>query len=85
MDSIGHLEAINSINIMDRENRKANFLKQEVKNHIKIDTDSCRLNQRIHINILFTLELQSLKPPILPIGFNILHQATPNSVSMFYY
>ena len=36
MDSIGRLEAVNSINIMDREYRKANFLKQEVKNHVKI-------------------------------------------------
>ena len=38
MDSTGCLEAINSINIMDRENQKANFLKQEVKNLVKIVT-----------------------------------------------
>ena len=37
MDSIGRLEDVNSINIMEREYRKANFLKQEVKNHVKID------------------------------------------------
>ena len=36
MDSIGRLEAVNSINIMDREYRKANFLKQEVKNHVAL-------------------------------------------------
>ena len=38
MDSIGRLEAVNLINIMlwKGENRNANFLKQKVKNHIKI-------------------------------------------------
>ena len=48
MDSIGRLEAVTSINIMEREYRKANFLKQEVKNHVKIvalSSDCCRLTK----------------------------------------
>ena len=63
MDSIGRLEAFNSINIVDRENRKANFLKQEVKNRVKIValTVVDFIKESTPISVKFTLELQSLK------------------------
>ena len=59
----GSLEAFNSINIVDRENRKANFLKQEVKNHVKIVTLIVAdfIKESTSISVKFTLELQSLK------------------------
>ena len=71
---VGRLEAFNSINIVDTENRKANFLKQEVKNHVKIVTLTVVdfIKESISISVKFALELQSLKSPI---GFNIVIQA----------
>ena len=64
MDSIGCLEAFNSINIVDRENRKANFLEQEVRNRVKIvavTTVVDLIKGSTAISVKFTLELQSLK------------------------
>ena len=59
----GRLDAINSINIVDRENRKANFFKQEVKNHVKTVTITVVdfIKESTSISVKFTLELQSLK------------------------
>ena len=72
---VGRLESVlNSINIVDTGNRKANFLKQEVKNHVKIATLTVVdfIKESISVSVKFTLKLQSLKSPI---GFNIVIQA----------
>ena len=63
MDSIGRLEAFNSINTVDRENRKANFLKQEFKNRVKIValTVVDLIKESTPISVKFTLELQPFK------------------------
>ena len=56
--------AFNSITIVDRENRKANFLKQEVKDHANIVTLTVVeliIKESTSISVKFTLELQSLK------------------------
>ena len=59
----GRVEAFNSINFVDRENRKPNFLKQEVKNHAKIVTLTVVnfIKESTSITVKFTPELQSLK------------------------